>query len=164
MRTGRAGTAQAVYADMLRAEIAPRLRTLGFKGSGSAYVLPDDESWLIVGFQKDRYSRADCVRFTVNLTRANKQAWAADREYEPSLPVRPSGNSADLFGTSKVIRLGNLMPPRGEDRWWEIGPNRPSKRAATRIGDAIERLAVAWLRDETATRFPQMTLGQAEPL
>jgi hypothetical protein len=47
-------TVQIVYADMLRTEIAPRLRVLGFKGSGNSYVLPDDDRWLLVGFQKNR--------------------------------------------------------------------------------------------------------------
>jgi hypothetical protein len=146
--TNRILTAQHIYAAMLRAEIAPRVRALGFKGSGPAFVLPDEDWWLIVAFQKDRYSRADCVRFTVNLTVANKQAWAADRAYEPSLPIRPSGNTQYSPDTARVIRLGNLLPPRREDRWWEVGPRRPSKPAATRVADAIERVALPWLRQE----------------
>jgi uncharacterized protein DUF4304 len=140
-------TAQAVYADMLRSEIAPRMRSLGFTGSGPAFVLPDDDRWLIVAFQKDRYSRADGVRFTVNLTVADKATWAADRRYEPSLPVRPSGNARYVIGTATVIRLGTLMPPRGEDRWWEIGPARPSGPAARRVLNAIEAHALSWLRN-----------------
>jgi hypothetical protein len=149
MATGPVVTAQAIYADMLREVITPRLRALGFKGSGPSYVLPDDDWWLIVAFQKKFYSRADWMSFTVNLTVANKAAWANDRGYEPTLPIRPSGNTSYLFGTEKVIRLGNLMPPRGEDRWWELEPQRPSKPAAMQVGSAIERLAIPWLRAQT---------------
>jgi hypothetical protein len=59
-------TAQEAYAAMHRNDIAPRLRELGFKGSAGTYVLPDEESWRVVAFQKDRYSTRDWVHFTVN--------------------------------------------------------------------------------------------------
>jgi hypothetical protein len=142
-------TAQTIYAAMLRTVVAPRLRALGFKGSGSSYVLPDDDWWLIVAFQKNRYSGPEWVSFTVNLTVANKAAWAADREMELTLPIHPSGNTSYLFGTEKLIRLGNLMPPRGEDRWWEVGPSNSSELAALQVGNAIERLAIPWLQAQS---------------
>jgi hypothetical protein len=148
-------TAQNLYAEMLRTEIAPRLRALGFKGSGSSYVLPTDDRWLIVAFQKDSYSRADCVRFTVNLTVANKRAWAEARIETPSLPLRPSGNAHYIEAEHVVIRLGNLMPPDGQDRWWEVGPRRPSGPSARRVIKAIERLALPWFRTGAA-RWPKM--------
>jgi hypothetical protein len=154
--TANAVTAQSVFAEMLRTEIAPHLRGLGFKGSGRSYVLPDDERWLIVAFQKDYYSRADCVRFTVNLAVANKRAWNEARVTAPGLPRRPSGNAhywEDQSGG--VIRLGNLMPPDGQDRWWEVGPGRPSGPQAKRILLAIERLAIPWFRTGVA-RWPIM--------
>ena len=146
-------TAQTVFAVMLRSQITPRLRTLGFEGSGPSFVLPDEVRWLILAFQKDRSIRADCVRFTVNLTVADKQAWSDARRYEPSLPVRPSGNVHYVLGEAKVIRLGNLMPPRGTDRWWDVGPTRPSGPAARRVLNAIERLALPWFHHGT-TRWP----------
>jgi uncharacterized protein DUF4304 len=139
---------------MLRTQIAPRLRSLGFKGSGAVYVLPDDARWLLIGFQKTYYSRADCVRFTVNLTAADKVMWDEARRRFDWLGIRPTGNS-DFAPYSRMIRLGNLMPPNGSDRWWEIGPRRPSKPAASRILKAIESLAVPWLRVGT-TRWPEL--------
>jgi hypothetical protein len=147
-----------MYADMLRVEIAPRLRALGLKGSGATYVLPDDDRWLLVAFQKDYYSRRDCVNFTVNLTVADKKAWDLARQYDPSLPIRPSGNTSYNGGSTKVLRLGNLMPPLGHDRWWEIGPRRASRPAANRVLKAIEGLAIPWLRFGT-TRWPIIDSG-----
>ena len=79
----RPATAQAAYVEMMRTAIAPQLRALGLRGSSPSFVLPDDDWWLLVGFQKSYYSTADSVRFTVNLTAANKAAWAAGREQEP---------------------------------------------------------------------------------
>ena len=140
---------------MLRTEIGPRLRSFGFKGSAPSYVLPDDERWLIVAFQKDRYSRADCVRFTVNLTVARKREWANGRANAPWLPLRPSGNAHYMQAGHVVIRLGNLMPPDGQDRWCEVGPSRPSGPAARRVLRAIERLAIPWFRTGAA-RWPDM--------
>jgi hypothetical protein len=149
-------TAQTVFAEMLRTEIAPRLRTLGFKGSGRSYVLPDDERWLIVAFQKNYYSRADCVRFTVNLTVADKREEDESRVKAPRLPPRPSGNAHYLeVESGGVIRLGNLMPPDGQDRWWEVGPSRTSGPPARRVLRAIERLAIPWFRTGAA-RWPIM--------
>jgi hypothetical protein len=148
-------TAQTVYATMLRTEIAPRLRELGFKGSGSKYVLPDDDRWLIVGFQKGQYSRADSVPFTVNLTIADKRAWAEARDRKSWLPLRPGGNSHYPVDEQSVIRLGNLMPPDGQDRWWEVRPTRPSGPTAARVLIAIERLALPWFRTGAA-RWPEM--------
>jgi hypothetical protein len=45
------GDVQATYRAMLRDDIAPALRALGLKGSGSRYSLPDPESWALLGFQ-----------------------------------------------------------------------------------------------------------------
>jgi hypothetical protein len=151
-------TAQAVFADMLRTEIAPRLRGLGYKGSGSSYVLPDDDRWLIVAFQKNYYSRKDCVRFTVNLTVADKRDWSEARVETPSLPFRPSGNAHYMETEMAVIRLGNLMPPDGQDRWWKVGPRRPGGQPAKRILKAIERLAIPWFQTGAA-RWPEMARG-----
>ena len=150
VRTLPAVTAQSVYANMLRREIAPGLRALGFRGSGSKFVLPRVDWWQIVAFQKDYHSDAEHIRFTVNLTVANKAAWAADREYEPSLPVSPSGNTSYWYETEKRIRLGNLMPPRGEDRWWDVIAGVPTDPVAELVVSAIERRALPWFRTECA--------------
>ncbi len=150
MVTDRRATAQATYTDMLRLEVAPRLRALGFTGSGSSFVLPADDWWQVVGFQKDRHSRADRVRFTVNLTVAGKAAWATERARDPSLPGRPSGNTR--YAAASVTRLGLLLPPRHEDQWWEVVPGTSTTATATRISDAIERHALPWFRDHSAPR------------
>jgi hypothetical protein len=56
-------TAQAAYKALLSERLAPVLREHGFKGSGNEFVLPDDDDWLLVGFQKSRYSEAARVAF-----------------------------------------------------------------------------------------------------
>ena len=137
-------TAQVIYAGMLRLQVAPRLRALGFTGSGAAYVFRDDQRWLIVGFQKDRHSTADSVRFTVNLTTADKHAWTQARAEQDWLPERPGGNA--IYPRANTIRLGALMPPDGRDRWWEVGARYASGSAAAQVLAAIEQFALPWLR------------------
>jgi hypothetical protein len=145
MTEGSGGTAQARFADMLRLEIASELRSLGFTGSGARYVLPDDDRWLLVGFQKDRYNRADTVRFTVNLTAVGRKAWTDARAGQPWLPEQPSGNAHYPVDGLQVIRLGSLLPPR-EDRWWEVTTSRGSTRVSAEVLAAIEQAGLPWLR------------------
>ena len=136
---------------MLRQEGAPKLRALGFLGSGAKFVLPSPDWWQIVAFQKDRYSDTERILFTVNLTVANKAAWAADRDYEPSIPESPSGNTSYWFETEKVIRLGPLLPPHHEDRWWDVIAGVPTGPVAELVTSYIERYALPWFRKEVDT-------------
>src|SRR5689334_15134911 len=103
-------TAQSSYSEMLRTQVAPRMRALGFKGSGGRYVLPDADRWLIVAFQKNRYSTAESVSFTVNLTAANKEAWEKFRGGW-GLAEQPSGNA--VYPGVEVIRLGPIAKTIG---------------------------------------------------
>ncbi len=119
----------------------PKLRALGFKGSGNSYILPDDDRWLIVAFQKNRYSTAESISFTVNITAADKVVWAAAHARESWVPARPGGNLA--YPWTEVKRLGALA--YGHDRWWEVQPGRASALVAAEVIDAIERFGLPWL-------------------
>jgi hypothetical protein len=105
---------------------------------------------MIVGFQKNRYSTAELVSFTVNLTSATKRAWAAARASEPWLPERPSGNGA--YPGADTLRLGPLVPTIRYDKWWEVGSGGSSVQAAAEVLDAIEQVGIPWLRSPTASR------------
>src|SRR5882757_3399617 len=63
-----APTAQEAFTSLLRAQIAPGLRALGFKGSGQTYELPHLETWALIGFQKSAHNTARHIEFTVNVT------------------------------------------------------------------------------------------------
>ena len=131
-------SAQDRYRAMLRDEIAPALRRRGFTGSGTAYVLPDDTHWLQVGFQSSRWNAADAARFTVNLSIADKAAWArgvADR----GSSSRPNPNQRSQW--NEVRRLGSLA--FGEDRWWQV-PERTAPVVAS-VLEALDRAGLPWL-------------------
>jgi hypothetical protein len=117
------------------------MRALGFKGSGGRYVLPDADRWLIVAFQKNRYSTAESVSFTVNLTAANKEAWEKFRGGW-GLAEQPSGNA--VYPGVDVIRLGPIAKTIGYDRWWDVSPH--DSGAAPDVLEAIETYGIPWLR------------------
>ena len=141
-------TAQDAYADMLRTEIAPKLRALGFKGSGNSYVLPDADRWLVVAFQKNRYSSAEFISFTVNIAAADKRVWAAAHAAERWVPARPSATV--VYPWTESNRLGALA--YGYDRWWAVEPGVASVPVAAEVVEAIERYGLPWLAGSNPPR------------
>ena len=127
---------------MHRDAIAPRLRALGFKGSAGTYVLPDNEWWRVAAFQKDRHSRSDWVRFTVNLALVAKDEWERESAKWEHPRRRPSGG-VEAIGYH--VRIGNEMPPRGDDRWWEIVPSTPTNEIARAVVSALTSYGLPWL-------------------
>src|SRR5215211_665604 len=89
--------AQDLFRAMLREQLAPELRRLGFKGSGQHYDLrADGGDCALLGFQKDAASTGGHVRFTINL-----------------VVVRGSG---ELCWRD---RIGSLLDDP-HDHWWTI--------------------------------------------
>src|SRR5439155_1336209 len=56
-------TAQEAFTMMVKDEIAPALRELGFKGSGQRFTLPSETHWALLGLQKFTWSDRDRVDF-----------------------------------------------------------------------------------------------------
>jgi len=140
-------TAQETYAGMLRDRIAPRLRRLGFRGSGSVFVLPDADAWMLVAFQKDRYSDRHNVRFTVNVTWADKARWAEARTMMSYMGSRPSGTAVYALPDEafRWDRLGTIMPIH-RDVWIQVAAGQDTSGTATDVVAMIETYAVPWLR------------------
>jgi hypothetical protein len=139
-------TAQETYLEMVREHIAPRLRALGFRGSGSVYRLPDEDSWRLLGFQRSRSSDRQRVKFTINLTFANKAAWLGARSTHPWIGDRPTGIADYVLPgrVVEVVRIGALIPGQ-DDVWWELHAGDVTEPLANEIVDAIEAYALPWL-------------------
>jgi Domain of unknown function (DUF4304) len=108
-------TAQEAFARMMKEEIAPALRRLGFKGSGQRYELRSDTHWAIVGFQKFSWSDQGQVEFTLNLTVIGRDEWLRARERRPYLSERPQANVGAFVGWEEWI--GALMPDAAAGTW-----------------------------------------------
>ncbi|MGK4581590.1 hypothetical protein [Kitasatospora sp. HPMI-4] len=97
-------TAQELFAEGMRAHIAPSLRAMGFTG-GEQHVfrLPDEEYRALLGVRFGAVSEY-AVRYT----------------FELSLTVAAAGESPGDAGLWRAS-IGELMPVGGEV-WWEITP------------------------------------------
>ena len=164
-------TAQVAYSALHREQIAPRLREIGFTGSSGTYLLPDDEWWRVVAFQKSWYSDRDSISFTVNLSLAAKDEWAAFGRGR-----RHPGSAAS--GVGYWVRLGNLMPPDGEDRWWDIGHDvvaggiganpllaataelDATENVARDVLDSLKRFGLPWLLGDPDPYRPAIGRGR----
>lgn len=111
-------SAQDAYKVLMRDYIAPRLRELGFKGSGREFWLSSESFWAGIGFQASAWSDKSAVQFTVNVQVVEKDRWAElvasrpDRKY----PRRPAANSSYGSRVAWATRIGELMD--GQDHWW----------------------------------------------
>ena len=129
---------------MLRDRIAPALRTLGFKGSGPVFSLPNEKHHAMLGFQKSVSSTASEIRFTVNALVVSKDAWKKAREEWSYIPQRPSPNASwgDFVWQS---RMGHLLPER-EDAWWRLSASADVERLAGELVDAIQEYMLPEIR------------------
>ena len=137
-------TAQEAFTTMVKEQIAPVLRELGFKGSGQRFVLPSEKHWAQIGLQKFTRSNRDFVDFTANVTVVRRDVWDAERTEQPHLPQRPAPNI--FYGTyAWQERIGSLLPERGE-KVWRVSPDRPTEAVAEDFVAAIRDCAQPAMR------------------
>jgi hypothetical protein len=136
---------QDEFSRMLRDEIAPALRRLGFKGSGRNYTLPDPDFYLLLGFQGGRYNTADEVTFTVNLAVINKQEWEDGWEcWWSKVPTATANHPVGQY-----MRLGHLMPQK-QDYWWEMTAGTSTPELVEEVVNAIHRYGIPemlWVKE-----------------
>jgi hypothetical protein len=140
-------TAQEAFTKMLKEDVAPALRRLGFKGSGQRYELPSDTHWAIIGFQKFSWSNQERVEFTLNITVVGKDEWERARKKRPYLSAKPSANTGGGVGWEE--RIGNLTPEK-EERRWAVAADRPTEPVAGDVVGAIRDFALPAMRKRVA--------------
>lgn len=115
---------------MIRDKIAPELRGMGFKGSGQSFTLPSNSHLVLPGFQKSTANTSEGIRFTVNVTAADKRAWSEAQGTRGYLPERPNANT--FYGNfAWQVRIGQLLP--GGDKWWTVSACRGWNKAGVVI-------------------------------
>jgi hypothetical protein len=144
-------TALDIFRVMMRDEIAPELRRMGFKGSGQSFILPSETHWVLLGFQKSSVSNAEFVRFTVNVTAVSKRTWIEARSERSYVPERPSANS-NYGPWAWQPRIGHLLPGM-HDKWWTIDV-RDTRASAESVRievlDAIRTYALPAIEQQVA--------------
>ncbi|TML90638.1 MAG: DUF4304 domain-containing protein [Actinobacteria bacterium] len=147
-------TAQEAFTMMVKDEIAPALRELGFKGSGQRFTLPSETHWALLGLQKFTWSDRDRVDFTANVTVVGRDVWEAQRAERPHLPARPSANT--YYGTyAWQTRIGALAG-RGEDAIWRVSPDRPTDRVAAEFVTAVRDHVLPAMRTRITVAEPRL--------
>jgi hypothetical protein len=141
-------TALDIFRLMMRDEIAPELRRMGFKGSGQSFILPSETHWVLLGFQKSRVSYAEFVLFTVNVTAVSKRAWVEARSERSYLSERPSPNS-NYGPWAWQQRIGHLLPDR-QDKWWTIDTRASAESVRIEVLDAIRTYALTAIEQQMA--------------
>jgi len=103
-----------VYAYMMREQIVPALREIGFSGPARVLKYGRGHRWGTIRFQKDgRAARAQRMPFTANV------------DYIAS------------YG-----RIFELMPVPALDIWWEVKGGQPTAAVAASVTDAMSRYLI----------------------
>jgi hypothetical protein len=140
-------TAQETYRDMMKTQVAPALRQLGFKGSGQNYELPSPTHWALLGFQKSAWSEASALRFTVNVLVVSCADWESARAERSYVPARPTANR--LWGDFACQRRIGTLLPGGQDLWWEVEAAAETNDLAAEVVSAIQEFVLPAIRNET---------------
>ena len=129
------------YNAMLKETIAPRLRELGFRGSGGVYTRPDPTHFIRIGFQKSVYGSRAHVKFTINISAIDKEGWERARADEDHLPKEPSASI--FYGHQHwQRRIGQVMPREGSEPWWELTVGTDTAAVGRDVLTAIETFAL----------------------
>jgi hypothetical protein len=129
-------TAQDKFGGLVRDDFAPWLKERGFRRRDVTFRRSVGGNWQIVNFQRNRYSNARRVAFTVNLGVAfgilhrDGPGWAAR-----GWPLEYECDFRD--------RLGMLVS--GRDRWWSVRPVLPVRSVAKEVVGELERVGLPWL-------------------
>jgi hypothetical protein len=107
--------------DMLRDQVAPGLRRMGFVGSGSKFSLRNvDGDHALLGFQRWLSTTAGLARFTANVAYYGRAEWQEARGAQEWLPSVPAHNVSYACGWSERIGFLTSQP---HDHWWTVRPD-----------------------------------------
>jgi Domain of unknown function (DUF4304) len=154
--------AQNAYRLLLSDLVSPRLKQLGFNHSRNQFLLPCEGCWVLIGFQKSKWSTVNRVQFTINLQVTKKEVWRLARSLSesastgsPRLPSRPSpgthyamANSGGAVEPVVNMRIGHLLPESRRDYWWSVEGTTSLEQLAEDVLRTIDRFALPWLHQE----------------
>lgn len=150
-------TAQQLFDDMLAQGLRPRLREVGFRGSGTTFNWPAKDAWLFVGIQKSSGNTRDQVKFTANVSVTTKAEWESKRVEWSFLGDKPSPN-AHPWGWG--ARIGQLMPVQ-TDYWWVLRTGDDWTAGAQELLQAIETVALPRMLTELESKRRSQPTGSA---
>jgi Domain of unknown function (DUF4304) len=125
---------------VLRTELAPALRKLGFKKELRNFRRSTAAALQIINVQSSAGNFEDRASFTVNLGL-----------YFPEVPLafgEPVDTSPPEYACHIRSRIGRLLA--GPDHWWEVHSEKEALATARQISSAVLGVGLPWL-DAAAT-------------
>jgi hypothetical protein len=136
-------SAQEQFRSFLRDNLAPRLRALGFTGSGQNFSIPSETCWALMGIQRSRWSDRKELKFTLNLYVVPREEWENAKKDRSYLSKAPSANTRWPIGWHQ--RIGSVMPEK-KDLWWRFPPATDASRLAAEIAQVVDTYALPEIR------------------
>jgi hypothetical protein len=141
---------------MIKTELAPGLRSLGFTGSGRNYDLGWAEHWAMLGLQASQWSDRERLTFTINLLVVSRKVWAQQREEHAFLGAKPAPNiHPGPFAWHE--RIGMVMPDN-LDTWWEVRAGGNTEPVAREALEAVEVYGLPAMREAAGGSEPNPLL------
>jgi hypothetical protein len=140
-------SAQDLFREFTRDHLAPALRSLGFRGSGQVFAIPDDARWIQIGIQRSLRNDAGQIAFTINVQIADRRAWNDLRAEKSYLPARPSPNTR--YGAFVWQRRIGLLMPAGRDHWWELTPRTDLAGLGSEVVQAVRSSVIPAIRGQS---------------
>jgi hypothetical protein len=128
--------AQDAFKAMVRKQVAPALRDLGFKGSGNKYEMTRDEYRIQIQLQRSKWSTRDSVQFDANLSVIHPATMALFDEQNQL--ARQQGKAMESSG-SFHSRLNALAHGNTHGFPWIIRANEPTEPVAHDFIETIRR-------------------------
>lgn len=137
---------------MIRDELEPRLRALGFTGSQGTYDLAVPGHFARLGIYEYWGNTSFRFQFTVDVLTVSHTDWQTFRATRLAAGGDDWGEQPQIGvhygpGGPWSERLATLMG--NPDPWWFISPRRPTLPVAEAIATGIEHHALPRIREHT---------------
>ena len=149
--TGRPGgvdSAQTAFKLMVRDQIAPALRRMGFKGTGNNYEMSVEGYRVQVQLQRSKWSTRDCVQFDANVSVVHPAT--IELFNEENRRARQQGKEIeDLDGGGGFhARLNSLARRNALGFPWIVGPDEASEPIADDFIECVRQYFLPVVEEE----------------
>src|ERR1700691_2996537 len=153
-RPAAVDTAQTAFKIMLRDQIAPALRKMGFKGSGNSYEMFRDGYRVLIQVQRSKFSTRDSVQFDANVSDVHPPTIELfNKENERA---RQQGKDLENGG-GYSDRLNNLAGGNAYGFPWIVKPDEPRGPVAEDFIECVRRYFLPVIEEETRRPLPSPT-------
>jgi hypothetical protein len=136
-------------------ELAPYLKSMGFKKKARDFYRVDAESIAVINVQASQGNAGEKGRFTINVGRYFP---AIAKVQDKTL----SGSHPKEYECTVRERLGALMD--GNDKWWVVDTATDNAEIASELRYVVERFAMPWLQRIATLSGLRQNPARSQPL